>query len=96
MNKILFSRVLSIVCNLCDVTEEEILSSLHRSDVVDARALLSYVLYRKGVYPNTIAKYMNKSGACVRRLISNYDARKRSNKLLATIENEIEKQLETK
>lgn len=92
----LFATVLGVVCDVCCVTSDDLLSSTHRCDVVDARSILVYVLHKRGLYPTVIANLMNRSSVGVRKLINGFDNRRFSNKFLETMLVETENKLETK
>lgn len=93
MYKDLFNKVLDVTSDVSEITKDELLSSSHQSEIVDARYLFVHFLHKLGMYPTVIAKFMNKSAAGVRNLIKDYDRRKTSNKLLDIISKEVENKL---
>lgn len=96
MYETLFNNVLDAISDISGYSKGEIISRNRSSDLVDMRCVLFYVLYREGMYPGVIAKFMKRTAANIRDMINNYSKRSFNNKYLATIRAEVEKRLKTK
>lgn len=59
MQKELLDKIISIVTDLTEISREELLSRSRRSDIVEARCLLIYILRFLGVKPYKIAKLLD-------------------------------------
>lgn len=89
----LFLRTVECVCIVSGVNKGDLLSGCKRMEVVDARSMLCKILYDIGFYPGEIGRYINKTSACVRFLLSDFERRKKVNKILDTYMQNIHKQL---
>lgn len=78
----LFECLLNLVSEEMEVPAEEITGKSKRIEVVDARSVLIKLLRERSLYPDQIAKLMNKTTACIRSLLNNYESRKHENKFL--------------
>lgn len=88
-----FQEVLSAVTGITEIEQDAILSPTKREDVVDARALLIYTLYEKGLYPCQISRL---TGFCPRRVayfIADFISRVNSRKILRIYYESIKKKL---
>ncbi|MBR2266611.1 MAG: hypothetical protein IJ882_08160 [Paludibacteraceae bacterium] len=64
---------MSIVSEICEISEEEILSHTKRADVVDARNILVYYCCKYGFPAASIAKFINRKRlSSVRDMLANY------------------------
>lgn len=79
----IFNDILQIVSEETEINEALILSDNKSTAVVDARSILVDILREKGLYPVQIAEYLHKTPAGIRNLISGFENRKRSNRILA-------------
>lgn len=71
----LFAHILSIVSDITEISSDVILSSSRSEEVVDARILVVYFCFRKGLYPTQIAALSGFSHKRVNRLITSANAR---------------------
>lgn len=56
--KTIFARILAIVAEETEISQEAILSKTHREEVVDARHILIYFLSQHGFHPCQIADFI--------------------------------------
>lgn len=89
----LFNNVLDAVSSVSGYSKAEIISKRRDSDLVDLRSLMYNILYKEGMYPVSIAKFMRRSSSNIRDLIKDYSIRAENNKYLKTIKSEVEKKL---
>jgi len=89
----IFAEYLEVVSTETEIADSVILSPSKEADVVDARNILVYILYKKGFYPSEIATLINKSKRCIGLCISNFEERLLSRKMLSIIYKRIVKQL---
>ena len=80
--KDIFSEVLCAVSNVTDIPRDIILSQSRREDIVDARHLLIYFLYAKGVYIVQISSITSISMRHIAYILSNFDGRVKTRRLL--------------
>ncbi len=59
----IFDSVMETVCNLCEVTREDILNGTKRSECVDARSIAAHYLQKYGVLPGDVIRF---SGGAVK------------------------------
>lgn len=57
--KELLEKIISIVSELTEISRDEMLSRSRRSDIIEARYLVIYLLKTYGVRPYKIAKMLN-------------------------------------
>lgn len=79
--KEIFEKVINSVEELTDIPKEVILSEAKNTEVVDARNLLFYELYRRGMYISIIARFTGKTYVCVRKSILNIENRKQNSNI---------------
>lgn len=89
----IFAEILNLVGKETEVSTELILSSSKVTEVVDARSIVVFFLTEYGLYPEQIAALLHKTSASIRYLISNFDRRKDSNKMIAIYLQNIRKSL---
>ena len=71
MNKLEeFGKVIKVVTELMDVTDQEILGKSRSYDVVDARWMTAYLMYEKGYTSKQIAKLMLRPVRTINHAIS--------------------------
>lgn len=70
----IFALVLSSVSEVTELSSETILSKSHREDIAQARMLLVFFCYEKGLYPSQIAGFVGISRRQINRLICNASA----------------------
>nr|DAM07203.1 MAG TPA: chromosomal replication initiator protein [Caudoviricetes sp.] len=90
----IFAEIINLVEKETEVSTELILSSSKVTEVVDARSIVAHLLSEYGLYPEQIAPLLHKTSASIRYLISNFDRRKDSNKMIAIYLQNICKSLE--
>lgn len=62
-------------------------------ETVDARYILAYMLFERGLYPSQIAIYLNKTKRSVNYMISNFRERMEGGKMLRIYLENIKKSL---
>ena len=77
-----FERVLSLIEEEAEVSRDLILSGNKQEEVVDARALLIFVLNEIGFYPSQIASMSGICQRCISPFIMNFGERKASRRML--------------
>ena len=90
----IFAEILNLVGKETEVSTELILSSSKVTEVVDARSIVVFFLTEFGLYPEQIATLLHKTSASVRYLISTFESRKTTNKMIAIYLQNIRKWLE--
>ena len=78
----IFNRVLDVVSQQTEVSREQILSRSKSMEVVDARCILFRLLQEQGLYPGQIATQARKTPAAIRYLLSHFEDRVKSNKMV--------------
>ena len=77
MNKTdIFNQTLECVANTSEIGIEQILSHNRSSEVVDARYVFVYLLYRQGFYPSCIAARMGFTRSAICHILSDFDHRR--------------------
>lgn len=77
MNKTdIFNRTLECVAKASEIGIEKILSHERSSDVVDARYVFVYLLYRQGFYPACIAERMGFTRSAICHILTDFDNRR--------------------
>ena len=79
----IFAKIIQAVSIETEVSETLILSNSKAMEVVDARSILAKLLQESGFYPMQIARYMHKTSASIRFLLTNYESRKNTNKMIS-------------
>lgn len=90
----IFAEILNLVGKETEVSTELILSSSKVTEVVDARSIVVFFLTEYGLYPEQIAALLHKTSASIRYLISTFESRKNTNKMIAIYLQNIRKSLE--
>lgn len=70
-----YNDILHAVSNITEIEISNILSNSKFTEVVDARYLLVYSLYKKGWYKSTISRYTKIPRPTVQRIISLWENR---------------------
>lgn len=78
----LFDKILAIVEEETEISREEILSKSKKEEVVDARALLVFVLHSLGFYPIQISLLSGICQRCINPYIANFKDRKDDRRIL--------------
>lgn len=78
----IFAKIINAVSIETEVSEPLILSNSKAMEVVDARSILAKLLQESGFYPMQIARFMQKTPASIRFLLTNYENRKNANKII--------------
>lgn len=72
----IFNQILNVVEKETEIERADILSANKNAEVVDARYMLVYLLYKKGLYYREIARMTGISRQAVGRMISLFDRRR--------------------
>ena len=72
-----YAAVMSVVSDLTDLSENEILNGRRTMEVVDARWLVVRLLRDIGLYPSQIADLMHMTERNVTLILNNFDERMR-------------------
>lgn len=72
-----YATVMSVVSDLTDLSEEDILHGRRTMEVVDARWLCVRLMRDIGLYPYQIAEFMSMNVRNVQYIITNFDDRLR-------------------
>lgn len=83
--KNIFAEILAFVSQCTEIDPNIILSSSKEIDVVDARYILVQILFQKGFYPSQIAVFIGKSKRCVNLILTNFNKRMESGKMLGIL-----------
>ena len=78
----IFASVLQTVSKITEIPVENILSCDKTIETVDARFLLAKVLFDSGFYPGEIARFMSRTKPGIRYLLSCFDDRIRSCRMM--------------
>lgn len=65
-----------------EIAPKVILSGSKEAEVVDARYLLVYFLFKEGFYPSQIASLVGKTKRAVNYMLSNFSSRVRCGKMM--------------
>ena len=79
----IFAEIIEAVSRETEVSASQILGCSKHMEVVDARSIVVKLLHEKGLYPEQIAALLHKTAASIRYLLSNYESRKSTNKIIA-------------
>ena len=90
----IFAKILNLVGKETEVSTELILSSTKVTEVVDARSIVVFFLSEYGLYPEQIAVLLHKTSASIRYILSTFESRKSTNKMIAIYLQNIRKSLE--
>lgn len=71
----IFNEILKAVSEETEVPADCILSKSSRTDVVDARWIVVFLLYKSGVYPIHIAEFLRITPRYVQYIISKFEER---------------------
>ena len=88
-----FNRVLSLIEEEAEVSRDLILSGNKQEEVVDARALLLYVLHELGFYPSQIAALSGICPRCISPFIVGFNERKSSRRMLGIYYDKVTRKL---
>lgn len=88
-----FNKVLSLIEEETEIDRTLILSGNKREEVVDARALLLYLLYDMGFYPSQIAALSGICPRCVMPFIQNFEDRKDGRRMLGIYYEKVKRKL---
>ena len=78
----LADHILGIVAEELDVTKESILSKSRKAEIVDARHMVAKLLHIRNVYSSRIAEIFGVSARTVQYVITSFDARIQTNRML--------------
>lgn len=84
MSKIveLTDHILVIVSEELDVPKDSILSKSRKAEIVDARHMAAKLLHIRNVYPSRIAEIFGVSPRSIHYVITSFDARIQTNRML--------------
>lgn len=84
MSKIveLTDHILGIVSEELDVPKDSILSKSRKAEIVDARHMAAKLLHIRNVYPSRIAEIFGVSPRSIHYVITSFDARIQTNRML--------------
>lgn len=88
--------ILNLVSQFFSIEKNVINSGNKQAEIVDARHVAIFLLYREGFYPKQISNLLNISPRAICHAITNFNRRLDANKLLRSSYIEIEKQLRRK
>lgn len=74
--------VLDLVAEELDVTKESIMSKSRKAEIVDARHMAAKLLHARNIYPSRIAEIFGVSPRTVQYVITSFDARIQTNRML--------------
>lgn len=74
--------VLRLVADELEVTKEQILSKSRKAEIVDARHMATKLLHIRNIYPSRIADIFGVSPRMVQYVITSFDARIQTNRML--------------
>lgn len=74
--------VLDLVAEELDVPKESIMSKSRKAEIVDARHMVAKLLHIRNVYPSRIAEIFGVSARTVQYVITSFDARIQTNRML--------------
>ena len=89
----IFATIIKIVSMETEVSESLILSDCKSTDTVDARYLLVYFLSQSGLYPPSIASYIQKTNRSVNYILANFENRLKQGKIMRVYMGKIKKSL---
>ena len=78
----LADRVLELVAEELEVTKGEILSKSRKAEIVDARHVAAKLLHCHNIYPSRIALLLGLSPRSIHYVITSFDARIQTNRML--------------
>lgn len=89
------NQILSLVSRETEVSEVRIIAGSKCVDVVDARSICVKIMTENGFYPKQIAEHLHISASAVRNLLTSYQERVKSNKIIATYAQNVRSALKT-
>lgn len=78
----IFNEIIQVVSRETEISPRIILSESKETEVVDARYLLVYFLFKEGFYPSRIALLVRKTKRAVNYMLSNFSSRVRCGKMM--------------
>lgn len=78
----IFAETLNLVSKETEIPVEKMLSSCKDAETVDARHLLVRLLADRGIYPAQIAVWMSKTERAINYIITNFQCRAETRKML--------------
>ncbi len=88
-----FNAVISLIEEETEIDRALILSGNKREEVVDARALLLYILHDIGFYPAQIATLSGICPRCITPFIQSFNDRKDSRRMLGIYYEKVKRKL---
>lgn len=88
-----FNTVLSLIEEETEIDRTLILSGVKREEVVDARALLLYILHDIGFYPAQIAALSGICPRCIMPFIQSFNDRKDRRRMLGIYYEKVKRKL---
>lgn len=78
----IFDNTLEIVARESEISAADILSHKRTDEVVDARYIFVYILYRRGFYASAIADRMGFTRSSISYMLANFDNRRRQSGMI--------------
>lgn len=78
----LANHIIETVAEELDVPKDAILSKSRKAEIVDARHMAAKLLHIRNVYPSRIAEIFGVSARTVQYVITSFDARIQTNRML--------------
>lgn len=88
--------IINLVSQYFGIDRDVINASNKQAEIVDARHVVIYLLFRQGFYPKQIANILSLSPRAICHAITSFPRRLESNKMLKNIYMAIEKELRKK
>lgn len=76
--KEIFEEIFNVVCDVCEVTKDDILRGVKKSEIVEARSIAAHYMSRYGVLPSDVVRFSNgivKHRHCVTKSANMYHER---------------------
>lgn len=78
----LANHIIETVAEELDVPKESILSKSRKAEIVDARHMVAKLLHIRNIYPSRIAEIFGVSPRTVQYVITSFEARIQTNRML--------------
>lgn len=89
----IFAEIITLVSKETEIPSELITGASRVTEIVNARYILVYLLCEKGFYPSQISSLIHKTKRSVNYIISNFQVRLKSEKMMRNYLENIRKQL---
>lgn len=95
MKTLIYNKVLQAVAEVTEISPAEILSHKKLAEIVEARSLLIYYLYREGLSPAQIATLSGFTRQCIEATCLRFPDKESRSRWLTMIMQQIESRLAT-